>query len=76
MADSEVSKPIEQATSVERSRTIAYMIGELEKHARANVEVIDDPRAETLFETTADVCAGLRKAFDDYVRDVESFQFD
>ncbi len=35
-------------------------------HLRSDVEKIDDPRAKALFETSAEVLGGLRKAFHDY----------
>ena len=35
-------------------------------HAREDIGKISDPKAQALFETTAEVCAGLVKAFDDY----------
>ena len=35
-------------------------------HAREDIGKISEPKAQALFETTAEVCAGLIKAFDDY----------
>ena len=35
-------------------------------HARADIGKISEPKAQALFETTAEVCTGLIKAFDDY----------
>ena len=35
-------------------------------HAREDIGKISDPKAQALFETTAEVCTGLVKAFDDY----------
>ena len=35
-------------------------------HLRADVEKITEPKARALFETSAEVLAGLVKAFDDY----------
>ncbi len=37
-------------------------------HAREDVDKISDPKAQALFETTAEVLIGLRKAFEDYER--------
>jgi hypothetical protein len=36
------------------------------KHAREDVAKISDPKAQALFETTAEVLLGLAKAFDDF----------
>ena len=33
-------------------------------HAREDVGKIDEPNAQALFETTAEVCAGLERAFE------------
>lgn len=38
----------------------------LGEHLRQDVGKIDDPRAEALVETTAEVQAGLQKAFADF----------
>lgn len=35
-------------------------------HAREDITKISEPKAQALFETTAEVCTGLIKAFDDY----------
>ncbi len=34
--------------------------------AREDITKISEPKAQALFETTAEVCTGLIKAFDDY----------
>jgi hypothetical protein len=39
---------------------------ELVEHLRSDVTKVTDPRAEALFETSAEVLAGLEKAFADY----------
>jgi hypothetical protein len=39
---------------------------ELIDHLREDVEKIDEPRAKALFETSAEVLGGLKKAFEDY----------
>jgi hypothetical protein len=36
--------------------------------ARAGVDQVTDPKAQALFETTAEVCIGLGKAFEDYAQ--------
>jgi hypothetical protein len=40
-------------------------------HLRADVDEVDDPRARALFETSAEVLTGLKKAFGDYERKSE-----
>lgn len=35
-------------------------------HARQDVATISDPKAQALFETTAEVLLGLTKAFEDF----------
>ncbi len=42
------------------------MLQDLVNHAREDIGKISEPKAQALFETTAEVCAGLLKAFDDY----------
>ena len=39
---------------------------ELIDHLREDVQKIDEPRAKALFETSAEVLGGLKKAFHDY----------
>jgi hypothetical protein len=36
------------------------------QHAREDISKIDEPRAQALFETTAEVCAGLATAMEHY----------
>jgi hypothetical protein len=42
------------------------MLQGLVTHAREDIGKISEPKAQALFETTAEVCTGLTKAFDDY----------
>jgi hypothetical protein len=39
---------------------------ELIDHLRSDIEKIDDPKAQALFETTAEVISGLHTAFKHY----------
>jgi hypothetical protein len=39
---------------------------QLIEHAREDVPKVNEPKAQALFETGAEVLIGLRKAFDDY----------
>ena len=45
---------------------IKSMLGEVVKHAREDISKIDEPKAQALFETAAEVLIGLQKAFSDY----------
>ena len=47
---------------------IKQMLNEVVVHAREDVNKITDPRAQVLFETTAEVLIGLQKAYDDFER--------
>lgn len=42
------------------------MLEEVISHAREDIGKIEDPKAQALFETSAEVCSGLVKAFQDY----------
>jgi hypothetical protein len=39
---------------------------ELADHLREDIRKIDEPQAEAMFETAAEVLLGLKKAFADY----------
>ena len=41
-------------------------LDELVEHLRRDVEHVDEPRAQALFETSAEVLVGLTQAFKDY----------
>lgn len=45
---------------------IRRLLDETAQHARDDVTKVQDPRARALFETTAEVLDGLRKAYDDF----------
>lgn len=42
------------------------MLREVAAHAREDVGKVSDPRAQALFETTAEVLLGLEKAYQDF----------
>lgn len=42
------------------------MLNEVADHAREDVGKIDEPKAQALFETMAEVCAGLARAVEHY----------
>jgi hypothetical protein len=51
---------------------IKRMLDDTAQHAREDVEKVQDPKAKALFETTAEVLGGLRKAYDDFERKNEA----
>ncbi|MBB2892594.1 hypothetical protein [Flexivirga oryzae] len=50
---------------------IQVRLTELADHLRGDITKIDEPRAQALFETTAEVLLGLRNAFADYEKGEE-----
>lgn len=42
------------------------MLTDVIEHARKNVGEMSDPKAQALFETTAEVLSGIKKAFEDF----------
>jgi hypothetical protein len=48
------------------ARNIVKYLHELKDHCREDLAAVDDPKAQSLFETAADVLGGLEKAFRDY----------
>lgn len=42
------------------------MLEDAVEHAREDVGRVDDPKAQALLETTAQVCEGLAAAYQDY----------
>jgi hypothetical protein len=45
---------------------LKQMLTDVINHAREDVKKISNPKAQALFETTAEVLTGLRKAYEDY----------
>jgi hypothetical protein len=50
---------------------IKAMLTDTMNHAREDVKKIDDPKAEALFETTAEVLQGLITAYEHYEQRAE-----
>ncbi len=48
------------------TQKIKTMISDLIDHLRSDITKIDDLQAKAMFETSAEVMVGLRKAFDDF----------
>jgi hypothetical protein len=47
-------------------------LAELIDHLRSDIEKIDEPRCKAMFETSAEVLAGLSKAFQDHEKKNEA----
>jgi hypothetical protein len=50
---------------------VKEMLDDLIEHLRADLEKVEQPKAQALFETAAEVLIGLRTAFDHYERGAE-----
>jgi hypothetical protein len=50
---------------------IKAKLDELIHHLREDIGKVDEPRAQALFETTAEALQGLKKAYEDYEQGVE-----
>jgi len=55
-----------------RTHKIKARMCRLIEHLRADIEKITEPKAQALFETSAEVLLGLVKAFDDYEKMIEA----
>jgi len=56
----ETRDPKAHAANVER------MLTEIIDHVRSDVDQVDEPKAQVLFETSAEVLIGLRTAYQHY----------
>ncbi len=45
---------------------IKGMLSDVVEHVRSDVTKVNEPKAQALFETTAEVLKGLMTAYDDY----------
>jgi hypothetical protein len=50
---------------------ITEMLTEVINHVRQDIEKVDEPKAQVLFETSAEVLIGLRTAYEHYQRGTE-----
>lgn len=48
------------------SKHIRRMLDDVSQHVREDVRKVDDPKAQALFEATAEVLDGLNKAYRDF----------
>jgi hypothetical protein len=51
---------------------IKGMLDEIVRHVREDAGKVSEPKAQAIFETTAEVLLGLEKAYDDYEKQAES----
>ena len=61
-----------QNNPLHHTAKIKGMLNDLIEHLRSDVAKVDDPKAEALFETTAEVLNGLTNAYTDYERQNEA----
>jgi hypothetical protein len=54
------------------STDIKRMLDDVAQQVREDVGKVQDPKAQALFETTAEVLGGLRKAYDDFEKKNEA----
>ena len=54
------------------TRRVRQRLQELMDHLREDVDKVDEPRFKAMFETSAEVLGGIKKAFDDYEQKNES----
>jgi hypothetical protein len=68
MASETIQDRTQFAESDPRHHTnkLKMMLQQTGKHAREDVQKMEDPKARALFEVTAEVLDGLTKAFRDY----------
>jgi hypothetical protein len=54
------------------TRKMRKALHDIKAHLRSDIEKIDEPQLKAMFETSAEVIAGLEKAFRDYEQKNES----
>lgn len=60
--------PPPDSNPIHHTQKLKAQMRELIDHLRADVGKVTEPKAQALFETSAEVVTGLVKAFDDYER--------
>ena len=50
---------------------VRVLLRQVVDHLRKDIGVITEPKAQALFETSAEVLIGLTKAFDDHQKQIE-----
>jgi hypothetical protein len=64
-------KPSSENNPIHHAQKIKAQMRQLIEHLREDVGKITEPKAQALFETSAEVLTGLVKAFDDYEKKSE-----
>jgi hypothetical protein len=64
--------PFPESHPCHHTRKVKDRLDDLKDHLRADVKKVDDPRAQALFETAAEVLGGLGNAFADYEKGNEA----
>jgi hypothetical protein len=59
-------KPLSENNPIHHTQKIKAQMRQLIEHLREDVGKVMEPKAQALFETSAEVLTGLVKAFDDY----------
>ena len=59
-------KPHSRKNPIHHTQKIKARMRQLIEHLRDDVGKVAEPKAQALFETSAEVLTGLLKAFDDY----------
>ena len=54
------------------ARNIQQMLTDVIEHVRKDADLVDEPKAQALFETTAEVLVGLRTAHEHYASGAEN----
>lgn len=59
-------KRIDSADPREHTPQLRNAFSELSQHLRRDIDIVNDPKAQALFETSAEVLDGLEKAFEHF----------
>jgi hypothetical protein len=65
-------RPSSENNPIHHTQKIKAQLRQLIDHLREDVGKITEPKAQALFETSAEVLTGLVKAFDDYEKKSEA----
>ena len=65
-------KPLSESDPIHHTQKIKAQMGQLIEHLRRDVGKVTEPKAQALFETSAEVLIGLVKAFVDYEKKSEA----
>jgi hypothetical protein len=63
---------VDETDPLSHTARIKTMLKEVSEHAREDVAKVTDPKAQALFETTAEVLQGLVQAYDHFEQKSEA----